>query len=52
MKDIYVSEASIIERHEQTLARLLQTRAYTLTYSGDPINAVKAIRSILKATGR
>jgi hypothetical protein len=50
MKDVYVSEASIIERHQQTLARLLQTRAYTLSYSGDPINAVKAIRSILKAT--
>ena len=36
MKDIYVSEPSVIERHRQTLARLLQTKAYTLSYSGDP----------------
>lgn len=47
MKDIYVSETSVIERHRQTLARLLQTQAYTLNYSGDPMKAVEVIRSIL-----
>jgi hypothetical protein len=49
MKDIYLSETSVIERHRQTLARLLQTKAYTLSYSGDPMKAVEVIRSILNA---
>ena len=47
LKDIYVSETPIIERHRQTLAKLLQTKAYTLSYSGDPLKAVEVIRSIL-----
>jgi hypothetical protein len=47
MRDIYISEPSVMKRHEQTLARLLQTKAYTLNYSGDPMNAVDMIRSIL-----
>ena len=47
LKDIHVSEAPVIERHRQTLARLLQTKAYVLSYSGDPVNAVDVIRSIL-----
>ncbi len=50
MKDIYVSEPSVIERHQQTLARLLQTNSYTLTYSGDPTKAVEVIRSILPSS--
>jgi len=49
MKDIYVSKTSVIERHQQTLARLLQTQAYILNYSGDPMKAVEVIRSILNA---
>ena len=49
MKDIYVSETSIIERHRQTLEKLLQTKAYTLSYSGEPLKAVEVIRSILNA---
>lgn len=47
MKDIFVSEASVIGRHRQTLVRLLQARAYTLSYSGDPEKAVETVRSIL-----
>jgi len=47
LKDIHVSESSVLERHRQTLARLLQTKAYTLSYSGDPTKAVEVIRSIL-----
>jgi len=47
MKDIYVSETSVIERHRQTLKRLLQTKAYTLSYSGDPMKAVEVVRTIL-----
>ena len=47
LKDIHVSEAPVIERHRQTLARLLQTKAYVLSYSGDPVKAVEVIRSIL-----
>jgi hypothetical protein len=49
LKDIYVSETSIIERHQQTLEKLLQTKAYTLSYSGEPLKAVEVIRSILNA---
>jgi hypothetical protein len=51
LKDIHVSETTVIERHRQTLARLLQTKAYTLSYSGDPLKAVEVIRSILNAKG-
>jgi len=47
LKDIHVSETSVVERHRATLARLLQTKAYTLSYSGDPMKAVEVIRSIL-----
>ena len=47
LKDIHLSETSVIERHRATLARLLQTKAYTLSYSGDPMKAVEVIRSIL-----
>ena len=50
MKDIYISETSVLERHRQTLARLLQTKAYTLSYSGDPMKAVEVIRSILQSS--
>jgi hypothetical protein len=49
MKDIYASETSVTARHQQTLEILLQTRAYTLSYSGSPIKAVDVIRSILNA---
>ncbi len=45
-KDIYQSEPSVIERHHRTLERLLQTKAYTLSYSGDPNYAVETVRSI------
>jgi len=47
MKDIYVSEPSITQRHQQTLARLLQTKAYALSYSGSPMKAVEVVQSIL-----
>jgi hypothetical protein len=47
LKDIHVSETPVIERHRQTLERLLQTKIYTLSYSGDPTKAVEVIRSIL-----
>ena len=47
LKDIFVSETAVIERHRQTLKRLLQIKAYTLSYSGDPLKAVEVIRSIL-----
>jgi hypothetical protein len=50
LKDIHVSEAPVIERHRQTLARLLQTQAYVLSYSGDPVKAVEVIRSILHSS--
>ena len=51
LKDIHVSETPVIERHRQTLARLLQTKTYTLSYSGDPTKAVEVIRSILDNSG-
>lgn len=47
MRDIYISEPSVMKRHEHTLARLLQTKAYTLSYSGDPMKAVNVIESLL-----
>jgi hypothetical protein len=50
LKDIHVSETPIIERHRQTLERLLQTKAYTLSYAGDPVKAVEVIRSILHSS--
>ena len=50
LKDIHISETPIIERHRQTLERLLQTKAYTLSYAGDPVKAVEVIRSILHSS--
>jgi hypothetical protein len=50
LKDIHVSEPSVLERHRQTLERLLQTKAYTLSYSGNPSKAVEVIRSILHSS--
>jgi hypothetical protein len=47
LKDIYADEPSVIERHRRTLGQLLQTKAYTLNYSGEPAKAVEVIQSIL-----
>jgi hypothetical protein len=50
LKDIHISETPIIERHRQTLERLLETKAYKLSYAGDPVKAVQVIRSILHSS--
>ncbi len=47
LRDIYLTEDPVLERHRQTLERLLKTEAYTLSYSGHPMKTAEIIRSLL-----